>query len=180
MFVITVPHAACPQFTPFGHPCDWAAKPAADCIARHLKSSKVFANLHVRRSRSIDMNRIGSRDQPYRKSILEYVQNPKNKVKFVLDAHSFPADYGSYARWEVLVLDDDRRPTSYTLDFVETLVNQGINAGWLRGRTNDIHVQMRRVAKVPSFLVEFKEGIAQSRMDNLICPAIAKWLSRQK
>ncbi len=181
--VITVPHAACASVRHLpGHLCDLSAEKAARCVAKHLRSSvssRIFANTWTPRF-NCDMNRWRCRHRPYRTEILTYVQDRKNNVAFVLDAHSFPADFSTYARWEVLVLDDFQPRASYTVDFVGALKAKGINAGWLQGARNDIHVQMRTVAKVPSFLLEFNEGISNSRLENLICPAVAGWLSEWK
>ena len=76
-----------------------------------------------------------------------------HRVSFVIDVHSFPQHFSPYARWEVLVLDDFQPRAAYTIDFVKSMLDKGIDAGWLQGGRNDIHVEMRTVAKVDSFLV---------------------------
>lgn len=185
--VLTVPHAACAQVAhqpgAGAHPCDWRAHAAADCVKASISNhrrAKVFANTDLPRHRC-DMNRIRCRNAGWRKKILKYVQDRRvNNVVFVLDVHSFPSDYPTYGRWELVVLDDDgRRRKHYTADFVLSMREKGIKAGWLQGGGNDIHVEMRTVAKVPSFLLEFNEGIGRSRLETVICPAVAEWLSNR-
>ncbi len=181
--VLTVPHAACPMFQTQLHICDWTAEKAARCVSRHLLSQpfQIFANTTVIRSDSIDMNRRKTRNtQVYRKKILKYVQNPKHQVKFVIDVHSFPGHYMPYGRWEVLVLDDFQPRAAYTINFVRSMRAKGIVAGWMPGKFNDIQVEMRTVAKIDSFLVEFNEAIPNRRLETLICPAVAQWLSGLK
>ncbi len=178
--VLTVPHAACPTFQTQLHICDWTAEKVARCVSGHFLSQpfQIFANTTVIRSDTTDMNRRGARTtQIYRKKILEYVQNPKHKVKFVIDVHSFPGFLVPYGRWEVLVLDDFQPRAAYTIDFVRSMRSKGIFAAWMPAKFNDIHVEMRTVAKVDSFLVEFNEAIPNYRLETLICPAVAQWLS---
>lgn len=181
--VLTVPHAACAQVAHLpGHPCDWKAQTAANCVKANLSSAaaikaKVFANTDLPRHSTCDMNRLRCRNTEWRKKILKYVQDQHNNVVFVLDVHSFPSNYPTYGRWELVVLDDAKRRKQYTIDFVLSMRRKGIQTGWLRGGGNDIHVEMRAVASLPSFLLEFNEGISDSRLRNVICPAVAEWLS---
>ena len=179
--VLTVPHAACPMFKSQMHICDWTAEKAARCIAKHLESFQIFVNTTVVRSDAVDMNRRKTRNiETYRKKIMKYVQDPKHQVIFVMDVHSFPRHFMPYAQWEILVLDDFQPRADYTVDFVRAMRAKGIVAGWLQGSRNDIQLEMRTVAKVDSFLVEFNEAIPNYRLANLICPAVAQWISGRR
>lgn len=178
--VITAPHAACVPVSHLldqGHYCDLAAERASLCLAQHLKKVKLFINSDVPRTRQNDMNRQVSRNTEFRKKILDYATENKDNIAFVLDVHSFPPTDRHYGPWELVVLDDFFPVATYTLDFVRAMRREKIVTVGMHGKTNDIHFQMRRDVGLQSFLVEFKEGLSTQRLENVICPAVATWLS---
>ncbi len=193
--VIAAPHAACAQvrrLQPYAHLCDAAVDEMAECIGRHLQGGgfrgQVKVHTHINREVArphCDMNRAECSESPYRAKLRKDVLDNRDRVSFVLDLHSFPPGKGAFGRPdpELVVLDDNiaTGPEVYSLDFVAAMKRAGIRTrGPLSGQDNDVHAEMRRQKiGVRSFLLEAREEMGQARMDQVVCPAIARWLASQ-
>lgn len=199
--VITVPHGACAAVKPWNnnedHLCDSGAERAARCIRNLINRQKagVRAILYLNKDlprRLCDLNRSRCRNTAYRRGLRKLVQNNSN-IDFVLDIHSFP---GGENAWnlgdrhpdpELLILDDDygrnlqiSKLPDYVIKFLKTMRSKGIYTAVLPGIMNDIQNTMRHQEGIKSILLEVRENLSAKRLENLICPAVAKWLINSK
>jgi len=178
--------------------CDRYAERFARCLRTQIERlgkdwepvvrTKMLINKRTPR-RQCDMNRARCRHTPYREELLQFVQENKDSIGFVLDVHSFPPRKNVWGLPsgrqgpdpELVVLDDDFSTTgaaaTYSTNFVSTMRNSdGIDAILLPGKGNDIHSRMRWTVGVRSFLLEVREGLPGRRLEAVICPAVARWL----
>ncbi len=192
---LTVPHQKCPEGNSKNHLCDILAQQASECLYN--------ASLQIEKNQvtilkpfipkiprtECDFNReycnmkkkeIPARGTEYRTQIREFI-TMNDKVKFVLDVHSYPP---THVPWKdaYLVVIDDKKPNSekYTSDFVKFMNTIIIPTKIQPGDGNDIHVEMRELGK-KSMLLEFNEILLENQpMLNEICKYIVIWFNRLK
>ncbi len=197
IIVITVPHGACAVVQPWNHSkrhlCDSGAERAARCIEklinRHKAGVRAILYLNKDLPRPLcDLNRSRCRNTAYRRGLRKLVHN-NSSIDFVLDIHSFPAGEnvwnlnGRQLDPELLILDDEygrnlqsSELPDYVIKFLKTMHSKGINTVVLPGIMNDIQRTMRHQEGIKSILLEVQENLSAKRLENLICPAVAKWL----
>ncbi len=197
--VVTVPHAVCPAFfSAPDHPCDVLAERAARCI--HAASATRRGEVEVLEPfvpsdtsrQECDLNRRwcdpetrkkSARDHPYRVRIRRFVREHRDRVKFVLDMHSYPPSHRRWGAHSLVALDDDEDrdglPARYVRDFVAFMNGRGVPAVALLGKDNDIHSEMRTELRVRSMLLEFNEALGGDGAElERICLFIVQWLER--
>lgn len=159
-YVITVPHAACPDHSR-SHPCDYAAPRAAEYLATYLGVEKIIRGSIPRAV--IDMNRSPSRGVlPERQELAAFVNAEPNAV--VLDVHS----YDEHAPWgqssDVVFMDTGLSQKWVKVAVLHAQLKSGIRAELLAGsQVNDIMGEMKERG-VPAVLIEFREGLDEALM----------------
>lgn len=172
--VITVPHSA-PAISKDGHPSDTLSRTAGISIHEKLKSPKrLFVNLSVPRN-LCDLNRPPGNCGfiPY---LEEYLQN--NKVRFLLDIHSYPSGHGDWGNYEVIFLDTE---PFQSFGLSNLLTSRGVHNNILRAsmcdngeKCNYIISLARFDHNIPAIIIEFNEDLSTERLQ-FIAGLIAEW-----
>jgi len=178
--ILTIPHAMCPIIYS-GHPCDTIAPEAAKIVEdEYLRydtgEARVLIADVVRTV--MDYNRFESRDSRFRTKLRNTVQQSRLEEVMVLDVHSFPPDLGFFFDLEVAILEDEQRPTSYTVSLLNYLISRGVSAGALASAPgkNDITFEMRNELFVEAILIEFNEGLLTRGRLGLVAKYVGEWL----
>jgi len=171
--LLTVPHhQGCESFT---HLCDAEASRLAMTLEKEFKAAGISVDVmlgNIPRA-IIDLNRIESRNTPFRHQIQRWVQMYRGP-RWVIDCHSFPFDYewSQEADANFIILDTwptETSPTLYVSNIIDKLRRNGVNVIGLRGaraeddQTNDI-MDTARSAGARSFLLEMREGTSETTL----------------
>lgn len=113
----------------------------------------------------LDLNREVSRDSPFRQELRDLlVKHPL----FILDIHSFPADQpGEFKDSDVALGSENYELEPYLIDMVDYLHDKDINAIAVGNIICDIVVEAKTY-DIPSYLIEFNEGVDREKREQII------------
>ena len=174
--VVTVPHAA-PTTSGDGHLTDTLARRAAILIFDKLESPKrIFVNFSVPRN-LCDLNRPPG-DCGFIPHLEEYLKN--NKVRFLIDIHSYASDYDKWRNYDVVFLDSE--PFS-SFELRDSLARRGVGNAVFRASMCDNGEKCNYIISlakfehdIPAIIIEFNEGLDEGRLE-FIAALIAKWVN---
>ena len=162
--VVTVPHSA-PSNVKTGHPVDTLAQEAGISIFDKLDPpKKIYVNFSVPRN-LCDLNRPPG-DCGFVPFLTEYLE--KNKIRLLIDIHSYPNNYDSWKAYDVVFIDS--APFN-SIGLNNLLTEEGIKSGIAKSvdckdskKCNYIISLAKIKHENPAFIIEFNEDLDSKKL----------------
>lgn len=175
--ILTAPHSYCFNMSRHIHMCDFISEAALNTLAHIFLKHEVL--LYINKSnvdrRDLDLNRLESRNHPFRTNLNDLINSLNVDKVVLLDIHSFPFGGKSFQNAEIAIMTLSESEEYGNL-ITQYLINNNIFSISVKGSNlNDIIYTSIHQGVKRSVLLEFNEGLSHERL-SYICQLIVDFI----